>query len=100
MRTARLVDLLEFDRLITPVVVRTVYWIGNGLLVAASVVGLGLSLATLSWGGVAFAVLGGGFGFVFWRVFCELVVIPFRIHDELRALRTKTASEADATEAR
>ena len=100
MRRLRPADLLDFDRLITPIVVRTVYWIGNGLIVAGSVAGLVVSVATPGWGGVLATVLGGGFGFVLWRVFCELIVVPFRIHDELRALQNNAGSETDTTEPR
>ncbi|MGH6989793.1 MAG: DUF4282 domain-containing protein [Stellaceae bacterium] len=35
-------------------------------------------------------IIGGIIGLIFWRVWCEIMVVLFRIHDDLRKVAKNT----------
>ena len=86
----------SFERMITPAFVKVIYFLGFLALTAGGVAlavwaGMQLNDATISrelgWrylaAGVAAVVLGN----IVWRVFCELWVVLFGIHEELISVR-------------
>lgn len=86
----------SFERMITTSFVKVVYFLGFLLLTAGSVAlitwaGLQLNQATidraLGWRYVATGAAILTLGNVVWRVFCELWVVLFGIHDELVSVR-------------
>jgi hypothetical protein len=77
-------DFLKFRKMITPVFIQVVFWLGLlGNLVA--------SIVLISRGGVS--VLGGFllllFGSLMVRVYCELIILLFRIYDSLKNIERK-----------
>jgi hypothetical protein len=72
--------LLGFDKMVTPVIIRIVYFLG--LLVV-----LITGIATLFGGGGVLGALTGlailFFGAIMVRVYSELLILLFRIHDNL-----------------
>ena len=91
-----LAHFFSFDRFITPKLILIVFWLGvagitltalSGGLFSAGVggrggVGLaGLLLAALYW--IA--------SVVFWKVVCELVLLGFRMNENLQAIREQGA---------
>ena len=86
----------SFERMITPAFVKVVYFLG---FVALTVAGTGLAIwaglqlndatisRTLGWRYVALGVAAVIVGNIVWRVFCELWVVLFGIHDELTSAR-------------
>jgi hypothetical protein len=81
---------LSFDKLITPSVIKVVYWIGIAAIVIFGIVGAiaGLKESTLAPLG---AIIGVIVGLFVWRVYCELIMLWFKIHDELAGIRQNTA---------
>lgn len=86
----------SFDRMITPAFVKAVYFIGFLAITVAGIAlavwaGMQLNDATISrslgWRYVAYGVGLVVVGNIIWRVFCELWVVLFGIHDELVSLR-------------
>ena len=86
----------SFERMITPGFVKVVYFLGFLALTAAGVAlavwaGMQLNDATidrfLGWRYVAFGVALVLVGNIVWRVFCELWVVLFGIHEELVSVR-------------
>ena len=86
----------SFERMITPSFVKVVYFLGFLILTAGGIglmvwAGLKLNDATidrnLGWRYVAFGAAGLVIGNIIWRVFCELWVVLFGIHDELLNVR-------------
>lgn len=75
-------DLLFLNKMITPKVMTFIYWI---LLVACVIGGL-VSMFTVNFFGGLFAIL---FGAVMIRVWCELVIVFFRINEALQDIRAK-----------
>lgn len=86
----------SFERMITPVFVKVIYFLG---FIALTVVGVALAIwagmqlndATISrslgWRYVAIGVAAVVLGNIVWRVFCELWVVLFGIHSELGSIR-------------
>jgi hypothetical protein len=72
-------DLLGFDKMVTPIVIRILYFLG---LLAVLITGVG----TLFSGGFRGVLAGLGiliFGAIMVRVYSELLILLFRIHDNL-----------------
>ncbi|MFH0131518.1 DUF4282 domain-containing protein [Variovorax sp. EL159] len=72
-------DLLGFDKMVTPIVIRVLYFLG---LLAVLITGVG----TLFSGGLRGIVAGLAIlviGAIMVRVYSELLILLFRIHDNL-----------------
>lgn len=81
-------QVLMFDSMLTPKIITFVYWL---LLVIALVSGLGamsgyygVTLGSFSKG-LAIMVFGG----VFARIWCELLIVLFKIHENLKKIVDK-----------
>lgn len=86
-------DLLQWDRFITPTVIRIFYWMAVGLTVLT---GLSFIFTALSMMAVNFfagffmliaSILYVCAGIIFVRIVCELVMVVFRINEHLGAIR-------------
>jgi hypothetical protein len=78
-------DFLSFRKMITPIFIQVIFW----LFVVLAVIS---ALMTMFQGGINIL-----FGLIFLvvgpfivRIYCELLIILFRIYDELVAIRTGT----------
>ena len=71
-------DYLKFDKFITPTIVQIIWWIGN-LGLVLFLLG-GLSEEYTNKGAVLVTFLAGAVG---WRIYCELVLLFFKIYDRL-----------------
>ena len=74
-------DLLSFNKMITPVFIHVIYWIGIGAVVLA---GLGIVAGS---GSILKGLLAIVVGLIVVRVGCEVLIVLFRINDNLTALR-------------
>mgnify|MGYP000371513465 CR=1 FL=1 len=84
-------SLLHFDAMLTPMFITLIYW---GLLVLTAITGLALILADLSMLGFImglFTMLIGAFGA---RISCEILIVIFKIHENLHTLADKESSLA------
>jgi predicted membrane metal-binding protein len=86
-------DLFQWDRFITPTIIKTFYWLVIGLIVLFGISGVftGLSAMAISpFGG--FIVLLSSIasvivGVIFSRIVAEFILIVFRINEHLGAIR-------------
>ena len=86
-------DLFQWDRFITPTIIKTFYWLVIALIILSGIRGIfaGLSEMAISpFGG--FLVLLSSIasvvvGIVFSRIVAELILIIFRINEHLGAIR-------------
>jgi hypothetical protein len=88
-------ELLQWDRFVTPSIIRIFYWISLSLTLLA---GLSLIFTALGMMAVNFLVgvlmLIGAMlfilaGVLFVRIVCELVMVLFRINEHLGAIRDR-----------
>jgi len=88
-------DLFQWDRFITPTIIKTFYWLVIALICLFGLSGIFSGLATMAispFGG--FLVLLSSIasivvGIVFSRIAAEFVLIVFRINEHLGAIRDK-----------
>lgn len=76
-------DFLSFRKFITPMFIQIIFWVFVGMAVIAG-------LTAMLKGGMM--ILGGpimiAIGVFLARIYCELLILLFRIYDELVAIRT------------
>jgi len=95
-------DFLTFRKMITPIIIQVIFWIGVVLCVLG---GLGAMIAgaAAEYGGGG-QVLGGLFLLVLGplcvRIYCELLILLFRMNDTLTEIKNNTApGQAQAPDA-
>lgn len=82
-------SIFFFDSMLTPKIITFVYW----LMLLGAVVS-GLSMMFGGYGGITFAkflrgvgiLVGGGVGA---RISCELMIVLFKIHENIRKIAEK-----------
>jgi len=74
-------DLLSFNRMVTPVFIHVIYWIG---IVAVILAGLAV---VVGGGSILKGLLATVLGLIVVRVGCEVLIVLFRINDNLAAIR-------------
>jgi hypothetical protein len=88
-------DLFQWERFITPSIIKVFYWlaVGMSVLVGASGVLSGLGLMLLNPINGFFTILasliGVLIGVLFARIAAEFVLIVFRINEHLGAIRNR-----------
>ena len=80
---------IKFNKMLTPLIIQILFWIG----VAASILGgIGMIIAGIAsrYGGGFYVLLGFItliLGPIFTRIYCELLIVIFKIHDNLQKIR-------------
>jgi hypothetical protein len=88
-------DLFQWDRFITPSIIKVFYWLVVVITVVSGLSGIfsGLTLMLLSpLSGlfmVVVSVVGTLVGVIFARIMSEFVLITFRINEHLGAIRNR-----------
>jgi hypothetical protein len=86
-------DLFQWDRFITPSIIKTLYWLAIALAVLLGLSGVfsGLSMMVMSPFGGFIAIIASLIsvvvGIIFARVATEFVLIVFRMNEHLGAIR-------------
>jgi small-conductance mechanosensitive channel len=86
-------DLFQWDRFITPTIIKTFYWLVIALICLMGLSGIfsGLALMAISpFSGflvVLSSIAGVVVGIVFSRIVSEFILIVFRINEHLGAIR-------------
>ena len=75
-------DLFVFDAMLTPKIITFVYWL---FLLACLVSGLGTMFADSFLMGLGI-IVGGA---ILSRIYCELMIVLFKIHDNIKTLAEK-----------
>lgn len=86
-------DFFAFRKFITPVFIQVIFWIGvAGIILGLFIAGIRL----MSFGGNAVVIglleiiIGIPLALIFWRVWCEIVLVAFRMLEALRSIDQKT----------
>ena len=86
-------DLFQWDRFITPTIIKTFYWLVIALICLFGIAGIFAGLAAMAispFAGflvVLESIAGVVVGVVFSRIAAELILIVFRINEHLGAIR-------------
>jgi len=82
-------DFLKFRKMITPVIIQILFWIGVAGMVIAGLVTMATSFGR--FGGGAGQFFGGFFiiilGPVGVRIYCELLILLFRMNETLTEIK-------------
>ena len=86
-------DFLTFRRMVVPIAVQVLWWLGNLGMVA--IFFAGLSTLSDEIGGWSFPVMivAVVLAFLWWRFVCELVLVIFRINETLSEIRRELRKE-------
>lgn len=79
-------EFLNFDKMITPSIIKFVFWIGSGLTVLSGLI-LMIGGAAMNYGGglqVFLGLLTILIGPFIIRIYCELLILFFKIHETLQ----------------
>ena len=88
-------DLFQWERFITPSIIKIFYWLAVGIALLFGLSGIisGLTLMALSpLGGLFYIILsliGMVISVIFARIISEFVLIMFRINEHLGAIRQR-----------
>lgn len=86
-------SFLNFEKMIAPQIIQFMYYIVGGLIILG---GVGTGLFTLTqtfWGGIAQIFIITPISLVFWRIWCELMILAFKIYDRLGELKVVSNSD-------
>jgi hypothetical protein len=93
-RPSAIGEYLGFERMITPSIVKLLFWLGEGLLVLAGLGSVVTAILAMVNGeilsGLVFLVAGPVatiLWMLMWRVACEMVLLNFRVYDRLGEIR-------------
>jgi len=88
-------DLFQWERFVTPTVIKVFYWLAVVISVLLGFAGVVSSLTTMAYNpfvGLFFligSVLGACMGIIVSRIAAEFVLIVFRINEHLGAIRNQ-----------
>jgi hypothetical protein len=76
-------DFLRFETMITPLVIQVIFWLAIAIIAG---------IVQIAHGGTAIitGILTIIFGPLVARIYCEIVILFFRINDHLRAIQFNT----------
>jgi hypothetical protein len=90
-------DILAFRKMITPIIIKIVFWIGLTVILVLGIVAIvdGISndsdVGEVIAAGVLILILGP----IIWRVFCEILLLTFRIIENLADIRNIIKGKKD-----
>src|SRR5258708_10960513 len=96
-------DLFQWDRFITPTIIKTFYWLVIALISLYGISGIFSALAAMAlspFGGFILllaSIAGVVVGIVFSRIAAEFILIVFRINEHLVAVRDQGAAPSAVT---
>jgi len=88
-------DLFQWDRFITPTIIKAFYWLVIVLVILFGIAGIFSGLAAMAispFGGfieLLSSIAGVIVGIIFSRIAAELILIVFRINEHLGAIRNQ-----------
>jgi hypothetical protein len=94
-------SFLNFDRMITPVIIKILFYIGIAIAIIGGVVvffgGIIAAFQQNSFGPALGGIIGGPvvafLGLLLARLYSELLIVVFQIHENLVAIRHKLVDE-------
>jgi hypothetical protein len=88
-------DLFQWERFVTPTVIKVFYWLAVVIAVLLGIAGIFSALQSMAFNpfvgiiGLLASVLGACAGIIMARIAAEFVLIVFRINEHLGAIRNR-----------
>ena len=83
-------DFFSFDRMITPTIIKIVFWIGLVVTVLGGLIFLLAGNGGVRFLGLLYLVLGP----LGVRVYCELLIVIFKMNETLSSIERNTAGSS------
>ncbi len=80
-------DFFDFEKLVTPSVIKVIYWLGIAVLAVFGLASFFMGLLSGSIGAGLLSLVGSVLGLLLWRVMCELYIVIFGMFDRLGQIR-------------
>lgn len=85
-------DFLKFDKMITPVIIKIIFWVGLVFSILIALATIISGLASPYGGGMEVLI---GLAMLFLgplvvRIYCELLIVVFKINDSLTEIKEYT----------
>lgn len=77
-------DYLTFRKMVTPAFIQVIFWIGVVVVIVGGLLAMDRS--------ILMGFLGMLVGLLVWRIYCELMLILFKIYERLGEIADKTGS--------
>jgi hypothetical protein len=94
------VDYLLFRKMVAPVIIQVLFWFGvaGAIMAGLAYMGIGISIMKVSVGMGVLTMLGGlaemVIGPLLVRVYCELLIVIFRIYEKLTEINERLAQRS------
>lgn len=91
-------QLISFDKMITPTIIKVLFWIGVGISSLFGIITIFTGLAQMFSGygegfiGFITMIIGLiviGVGILASRIYCELLIVVFKMHESLVSINQK-----------
>jgi hypothetical protein len=94
-KSEKVVDFINFKKMITPMIIQVLFWVGAVLSILGGLVTMATSFGRYGGGGAQF--LGGllviVLGPVVVRIYCELLILFFRMNETLSEIKDALAKK-------
>jgi len=87
-------DFLKFRTFITPIVIQFLFWLGVIIVVLVGLIGFVSGIANGNIGAGLGSLLMVVLGPLAVRIYCELIIVAFRIVDLLGEIRNNTKASS------
>ena len=85
----RMASFLSFDIMITPMIMKIIYIVGSVVIVLASLVAMFTGGIAGFFGGL----IGGAIALVFFRVWCEILILFFKMRGDIQQIKDGTTQK-------
>ena len=82
-------SFLSFDVMITPMIMKIIYIVGSVIIALAALVAMFTGGVPGFFGGL----IGGAIMLIFFRVWCEILILFFKMRTEIQQIRNNTAQK-------
>ncbi|WP_022794829.1 DUF4282 domain-containing protein [Marinococcus halotolerans] len=84
-------SFLNFNKMITPMIIKIIFFIGVGLSILIGIFQIGAGVASDFGGGsqVLLGLITLVLGPLFTRIYCELLIVFFKMQESLHEINTK-----------
>ena len=87
-------DFLSFRKMITPIIIKILFWVGVAINVIVGLIAIISSFTSRGGGGMfLYGLLIIILGPVITRIYCEILILFFRMHDSLVEIKDLLAKK-------
>ena len=87
-------DFLSFRKMLTPIIIQIIFWIGIVVCVIGGIVYIVMGVASRGGGEmVLYGILSLIIGPLAVRIYCEILIVVFRINDTLTEIKSQMNRE-------